>query len=65
MQEVINGFKKENCGIPGDYIGVDPEDPKDTCNLEERYIENENSSGTDISLCIKRCDNSRGVKPLL
>lgn len=40
MQEVINGFKKGKIQVfQGDYIGVDPEDPKDTCNLKKGYIE--------------------------
>ena len=38
MQEVINGFKKGKIQVfQGDYIGVDPEDPKDTCNLKKGY----------------------------
>ena len=28
----------------GDYIGVDPDDPSDTCDLRSGYIENENTS---------------------
>ena len=28
----------------GDYIGVNPEDPSDTCDLREEYEENRYSS---------------------
>lgn len=54
MQEVINGFKKGKIQVfQGDYIGVDPEDPKDTCNLEKGYIENENSSAPTFHYVLK------------
>lgn len=54
MQEVINGFKKGKIQVfQGDYIGVDPEDPKDTCNLKKGYIENENSSAPTSHYVLK------------
>ena len=54
MQEVINGFKKGKIQVfQGDYIGVDPEDPKDTCNLKKGYIENENSSAPAFHYVLK------------
>lgn len=54
MQEVINGFKKGKIQVfQGDYIGVDPEDPKDTCNLKKGYIENENSSALTFHYVLK------------
>lgn len=54
MQEVINGFKKGKIQVfQGDYIGVDPEDPKDTCNLKKGYIENENSSAPKFHYVLK------------
>lgn len=54
MQEVINGFKKGKIQVfQGDYIGVDPEDPKDTCNLKNGYIENENSSAPTFHYVLK------------
>lgn len=54
MQEVINGFKKGKIKVfQGDYIGVDPEDPKDTCNLKKGYIENENSSAPTFHYVLK------------
>ena len=54
MQEVINGFKKGKIQVfQGDYIGVDPEDPKDTCNLKKGYIENENSSAPTLHYVLK------------
>ena len=54
MQEVINGFKKGKIQVfQGDYIGVDPEDPKDTCNLKKGYIENENSSAPTFRYVLK------------
>lgn len=54
MQEVINGFKKGKIQVfQGDYIGVDPEDPKDTCNLKKGYIENENSSAPTFHYVLK------------
>ena len=54
MQEVINRFKKGKIQVfQGDYIGVDPEDPKDTCNLKKGYIENENSSAPTFHYVLK------------
>ena len=54
MQEVINGFKKGKIQVfQGDYIGVSPEDPKDTCNLKKGYIENENSSAPTFHYVLK------------
>ena len=54
MQEVINGFKKGKIQVfQGDYIGVDPEDPKDTCNLKKGDIENENSSAPTFHYVLK------------
>lgn len=46
MDKAINRFKRGDVGFVfrGDYIGVDPEDPSDTIDLTDGYIENENTS---------------------
>ena len=46
MDKVIDQFKHGNTGIvfKGSYIGVDPNDPSDTCDLTNGYIENEYTS---------------------
>ncbi|MCR4655709.1 MAG: BMP family ABC transporter substrate-binding protein [Lachnospiraceae bacterium] len=46
MKSAIEQFKQGNVGFvfKGDYTGVDPENPSDTCDLKNGYIENENTS---------------------
>lgn len=46
MDKVIEKFKRQNADFvfKGDYTGVNPNDPSDTCDLREGYIENENTS---------------------
>ena len=46
MDGVIERFRKGEVGFvfQGDYLGVDPDDPSDTCDLNTAYIENENTS---------------------
>ncbi len=46
MDKAIDKFKRGNNAFvfKGDYIGVDPENPSDTCDLKKGYIENENTS---------------------
>ena len=42
----IEQFKrgKGDFVFKGDYVGIDPDDPKDTCDLRGGYLENENTS---------------------
>ncbi len=46
MNSAIERFKKGEVDFvfKGDYIGVNPNDPNDTCSLKDGYIENENTS---------------------
>ena len=46
MNAAIEQFKKGNTSFvfKGDYTGVNPDDPSDTCDLRNGYIENETSS---------------------
>ena len=46
MDRAIDRFKKgsRDFVFKGDYTGVDPGDPSDTCDLRTPYIENENTS---------------------
>lgn len=46
MDSVIEQFKRGNVDFVfrGDYTGVDPDNPSDTSDLREGYIENENTS---------------------
>lgn len=46
MDKVIEKFKHQNVDFvfKGDYTGVNPNDPSDTCDLRKGYIENENTS---------------------
>ncbi|MBP5281956.1 MAG: BMP family ABC transporter substrate-binding protein [Lachnospiraceae bacterium] len=46
MDRAIEQFKHGNGSFvfKGDYVGVDPENPNDTCNLRNGYVENENTS---------------------
>ncbi len=42
MEDVIERFKKGNVDFVfrGNYVGIDPDNPSDTLNLREGYIEN-------------------------
>ncbi|MCR5233654.1 MAG: BMP family ABC transporter substrate-binding protein [Lachnospiraceae bacterium] len=46
MDRAIEQFKHGHVAnvFKGDYVGVDPLDPSDTCDLSKGYIENENTS---------------------
>lgn len=46
MDRAIDQFKRGYVDFvfKGDYTGIDPEDPSDTCDLRKGYIENENTS---------------------
>ena len=46
MNKAIDKFKRGDGDFvfKGDYTGVDPDDPSDTCNLSSGYKENENTS---------------------
>ena len=46
MDKAIEQFRRGNVAdvFKGNYIGVDPDDPADTCDLSNGYIENENTS---------------------
>ena len=46
MDQAIQEFKRGNGDFvfKGDYTGVNPDDPSDTINLKDGYIENENTS---------------------
>ena len=46
MDLAIERFKRQGGGhvFKGDYIGVDPDDPSDTIDLKNGYMENENTS---------------------
>ena len=46
MNRAIEQFKKGSVDFvfKGDYTGVNPDDPSDTCDLRKGYIENESTS---------------------
>ena len=46
MDDAIGQFKRGHVDFVfrGDYTGVNPDDPSDTCDLHTAYIENENTS---------------------
>ena len=46
MDKAIERFKRGDTGFvfKGDYTGVDPEDPSDTIDLRNGYIENAQTS---------------------
>ncbi|MBP5331311.1 MAG: BMP family ABC transporter substrate-binding protein [Lachnospiraceae bacterium] len=46
MDNAINRFKRGNTDFvfKGDYKGVDPSDPSQTCDLKDGYTENKNTS---------------------
>ena len=46
LNKAIDQFRKgkKTVVFKGDYVGVNPDDPQDTCSLKEGYIENEHSS---------------------
>lgn len=46
MDSAIEQFRRGKCDFVfrGDYTGVDPDHPSDTCDLKNGYIENENTS---------------------
>ncbi len=54
MEQTIEELKRGTCRVFfGDYIGVSPEDEKDTCDLREEYRENENSSAPTFYYVLK------------
>lgn len=46
MDRAIERFQRGNKDFvfKGDYVGVNPDDPSDTCDLKNGYVENEKSS---------------------
>ena len=45
VEKLIGSLKKQKINVfQGDYIGVDPDDPKDVISLKKGYQENEKSS---------------------
>ena len=46
MDKAINRFKYNSVdfAFKGNYVGVDPDDPSDTIDLRDGYIENANTS---------------------
>lgn len=54
INELIQEFKDGKMTVfQGDYIGVNPEDPSDTIDLKEGYLENEKSSAPTFSYLLK------------
>lgn len=54
VNEVITEIKDGNAPIfIGDYIGINPNDPNDTCDLRQGYTENENSSAPTFYYILK------------
>ncbi|MDD6038613.1 MAG: BMP family ABC transporter substrate-binding protein [bacterium] len=54
VSELIDGFKKCNIEVfKGDYIGVNPENTLDTCDLRQGYVENEKASAPSFHYVLK------------
>ena len=54
IEQLEKEFKKgKNDVFKGDYIGVDPDDPANTCDLSKGYIENEYSSAPTFGYVLK------------
>lgn len=54
IDELIQGFKLGDVHVfKGDYTGVNPDDPADTCDLNTEYIENEYSSAPTFDYILK------------
>lgn len=54
VNDTINKFKKNQIIVfKGDYIGVDPDDPNNTIDLKNGYIENENASAPAFNYILK------------
>ena len=54
MQEVIRQFKQGKLDVfRGDYVGADPDDPDDTCDLNQGYTENEFASAPSFHYVLK------------
>ncbi|MBQ5347793.1 MAG: ATP phosphoribosyltransferase regulatory subunit, partial [Ruminococcus sp.] len=51
LNETITEFEENRCHVfLGDYLGVDPDDPSDTYDLNNEYIENKNYSALNDAL---------------
>lgn len=54
IDEVIRDIKRGDCEVfKGNYIGVNPEDESDTCDLSEGYKENKDSSAPTFFYILK------------
>lgn len=54
VDKLISDFKRGKITVfKGDYIGVNPEDPSDTIDLNEGYMENYNSSAPTFGYILK------------
>ena len=54
VEEAVDQFKKKQITVfKGDYIGVDPDDPNDTIDLKDGYIENEKASAPSFHYILK------------
>lgn len=54
IDSVISDFKKGKIEVfKGDYIGVSPNDPNDTYDLNDGYMENKNASAPSFSYVLK------------
>ena len=54
MQEVIRQFNQGKLDVfRGDYVGADPYDPDDICDLKDGYTENAYSSAPTFHYVLK------------
>lgn len=54
VEKLILEFKQNRVHVfQGDYIGVNPDDPSDTIDLKEEYLENEKSSAPTFHYILK------------
>lgn len=54
MQKVIRQFEQGKLDVfRGDYVGADPDDPDDTCDLNQGYTENEFASAPSFHYVLK------------
>lgn len=54
VEKLILEFKQNRVHVfQGDYIGMNPDDPSDTIDLKEEYLENEKSSAPTFHYILK------------
>lgn len=54
VYKAIDGFRRGTVNVfKGDYIGVDPDDPLDTCDLSKGYTENAHCSAPTFHYILK------------